>query len=406
MTQTLAIDGGHPVRTTPVPLWPAPGDLEIADVTAVLRSGRINYWTGDVGRALERTYAEATGRKHAIALASGTLALELALHALGIQPGDEVVVPARTFIATAGSVVACGGAPVVADIDADSGNLTAETVSAVLTPRTRAVIPVHLGGWPVDMDPLVALAAEHDLLVIEDCAQADGARYKGRPVGALGSHAGAFSFCQDKVIPGGEGGMLVLDDDDAYRRAWEYKDQGRSLAKLADTEFMSTPASFRWIADSFGTNWRMNELAAALVSAGHEQLPAWHAARRANALLLAELLADAPGLRIPLPDADVEHAFYRLYAFVEPTALAPGWNRDRVLRSVQAEGVPIQYGSCAEIYREEAFIAAGFAPTGRLEAAARAHETSVAFFVHPTLTSADIHDVATAVRKVLQAATR
>lgn len=406
MTDVLAIDGGEPVRIEPMPSWPAPGDIEVAQVTEVLRSGRINYWTGDVARSLERSLARATGRKHAIALANGTVALELALRSLGVSAGDEVVVPARTFIATAGAVVALGATPVIADIHPDSGNLTAETVKTVLTARTRAVVPVHLGGWPVDLGPLIELATSHELLIVEDCAQAQGATYNGHPVGGPGTHAAAFSFCQDKIVPGGEGGMLVLDDDEAYQRAWEYKDQGRSLAKITDTEFMTTPASFRWLADSFGTNWRMNELAAALIRAGLDQLPEWLAMRRENALLLAELLGHVSGLRIPLPGPDIEHAFYRLYAFVEPSALRPEWNRDRILRAAIAEGVAVQYGSCAEIYREDAFVLAGLGPDERLEVASQAHETSLAFFVHPTLTADDMRDVANALSKVMAVATR
>jgi len=406
VSDRLAIDGGTPVRSVPMPAWPAPDAQAVAAVSEVVSSGRINYWTGDQGRTLEREYAEMTGRAHGIALANGTLALESALRALGIGPGHEVVVPARTFIATASAVVAVGATPIVADIDRDSGNLTAATVEAVLSDKTRAVIPVHLGGWPVDMAPLMELARTNDLKVIEDCAQAHGARYHGRPVGALGSHAAAFSFCQDKIVPGGEGGVLVLDDEAAFRFAWEHKDHGKSLDKLEDPAFMGTPAAFRFVADSFGTNWRLDEMAAALALAGTRRLPEWHEARTTNALLLAGLLADLPGLRVPLPPLGVEHGFYRLYAYVAPETLSPGWDRDRILFAINAEGTPVQYGSCAEIYREAAFAKAGLGPAAPLPVAAELHDTSLAFFVHPTLTEADIRDTGRAIRKVLEAATR
>lgn len=404
MPDTLAIDGGTPIRIHSLPGWPSPSEAQIAAVDAVLRSGRINYWTGTEGRTLEREYAEALGREHAIAVANGTLALELALRALEIGPGDEVVVPARTFIATASCVVAVGATPVVADIDPDSSDLTAETIDAVLTDRTRAVIAVHLGGWPVEMDPLLALARERDLLVIEDCAQAHGAVYRGRPVGSFGD-AACFSFCQDKIIAAGEGGLLALDDDAAYERAWAFKDHGKSRAKLSDPEFMSAPASFRWVHDSFGTNWRLPELEAAMARVGLAELPAAHARRTLLATRLASALAGVAGLRVPLPSSDDEHAFYRLYAYVEPTALSSGWDRDRVLAAIKAEGVPVQYGTCAEIYREEAFVSAGLGPQERLPGAALAHESSLAFFVHPTLAEADVDDVAAAVRKVMEVAT-
>lgn len=405
MPETLAILGGTPLRTAPVPAWPAPSDAQIEAVERVLRSGRLNYWTGEEGRRLESEYAAALGLTHAVALANGTLALELALRTFGIGRGAEVIVPARSFVATASSVVAVGATPVFADIDPESSNLTARTVADVLTPRTAAVIAVHLGGWPVEMEPLMALAAERDLVVIEDCAQAHGARLGGRPVGSFG-HAACFSFCQDKIIAAGEGGLLALNDRAAYERAWAYKDHGKSLAKLSDPALMSAPASFRWLHDSFGSNYRLPELEAAMVRVGLRELPATHARRRALAAHLTAALAGTPGIHVPQAPPSVDHAYYRLYAAVRPEELAGGWDRDRVLAAILAEGVPVQYGSCAEIYREEAFVRAGIGPAGRLPGAARVHETSLAFFVHPTLAESDIEDVAAAVRKVMAVAAR
>ena len=401
----LAMDGGTAVRTEPWPAWPVLDDDVIEAAEKVLRSGRISYWTGIEGRTLEREYADALGRRHSVAVANGTLALELALRAFEIGPGDEVVVPARTFIATASCVVAVGATPVIADIDPLSGNLTADTVRAVLTPRTAAVIPVHLGGWPVDMDPLLELAAHRDLVVIEDCAQAHGATYKGRPVGSIGD-AGAFSFCQDKIITSAEGGLLALDDDAAYARAWSYKDHGKSLAKLSDPAFLAEKTSFKWIHDSFGSNFRLGEVEAAMVRVQLGRLDAVHARRARNATHLARALARIPGLDVPLPPEGLEHAFYRLYAFVRLEALAPGWDRDRIAAAIVAEGVPCQYGTCAEIYREQAFAAAGLGPSSRLPGAARAHDTSLAFFVHPTVGEDDVADAVAAARKVMAEAAR
>jgi dTDP-4-amino-4,6-dideoxygalactose transaminase len=404
--QPLAIDGGTPVRTAPMPRWPSPGEDELAAVTAVLKTGNLNYWTGGQGRQLESEYASALGRKHAIAVANGSLALELALRAFDIGPGDEVIVPARTFIATAGVVVAVGAVPVIADIEAESSCISAATVGRALTERTRAILPVHLGGWPVDMAPLMELAEKHSLIVIEDCAQAHGGGLAGRPVGNVGSHAGAFSFCQDKILPTGEGGILVLDEDEAYQRAWEYKDHGKSLAKVSDPGFGGAGTSYKWLVDSFGTNWRLDEIAASLARVGLSKLPRWHQERTTNGLRLANGLAGLPGLDIPLPVAEATHAFYRLYGLVEPAALLPGWNRDRILTAIAAEGVPVQYGTCAEIYREEAFARAGLGPTERLPVASRVHETSVAFFVHPTLGADEVDDTIAATRKVFEAAAR
>jgi len=403
MPKALAIDGGTPVRSTPLPGWPANGEDAAEAVVRVVRSNRTNYWTGEEGRALEAEWSALTGRAHALAVANGTLALELALRALEIGPGDEVVVPARTFFATASAVVAVGATSVVADIDVDSNNLTAATVAAVLTDRTRAVIAVHLGGWPVEMAPLMSLAEERGLLVIEDCAQAHGGAYQGRPLGSLG-HAAAFSFCQDKIVPAGEGGLLVLDDDAAYERAWSYRDHGKSQRTLAARE--GGAACFAFLVESFGSNWRLVEMASALARVGTAHLAEWSALRRRNALRLADGLAGVAGLRVPLPREGVTHAFYRLYARVVPADLAPDWNRARIAEAILAEGVPVSYGTCAEIYREAAFGAAGLGPAERLPGAAHAHETSLALFVHPTLTETDIDDVVTAVRKVMAVAAR
>jgi dTDP-4-amino-4,6-dideoxygalactose transaminase len=399
----LAIDGGEPVRSTAMPTWPSPSEAQVEAVAAVLRSERINYWTGEEGRSLERDYAEKLGRAHAVAVANGTLALELALRGFRVGPGDEVVVPARSFMATASCTIAVGATPVFADIDPDSGDLTAETLEAALTERTAAVIVVHLGGWPADMDPILKLARERGLAVIEDCAQAHGATYRGKPVGSFGD-AACFSFCQDKIVAAGEGGLLALDDDAAYAIAWEYRDHGTSLAKTSDPVFMGRTASFRWIHDGFGSNYRLPELEAAVVRVGELELPAAHATRTALAARLAAGLAGIRGIRVPLPPEDSEHAFYRLYGHVAPEELVDGWDRDRVLFAIAAEGVPVQYGSAAELYREEAFVRAGLAPAGRLPGAVRAHETSLAFFVHSTLADGDIDDVIAAVRKVMKAA--
>jgi hypothetical protein len=400
----LAADGGPPVRSQPFAPWPHFEDDEIQAAEAVLRSGRVNYWTGDEGTQFEAEFAELTGTPHAIALANGTLALEAALLAFGVGAGHDVIVPARTFIASASAVVARGATPIVADIDRDSQNVTAETVAAALTPDTKAVIVVHLGGWPCEMDPIMALAEERGLVVIEDCAQALGASYKDRPVGSIG-HAGAFSFCQDKILTtAGEGGMLTLRDDDAFLSAWSYKDHGKSyqLARAAHT----TPGvRFKWLHESFGSNWRMTEVQSAIGRVGLRKVHGWVDTRRQLAGLLDAGLAPVPGLRVTRPPSGIRHAYYKHYVFVEPEALAPGWTRDRIAEAIRAEGIPCFTGSCPEIYREQAFISRGFAPAERLPVARELGETSLMFLVHPTLTEADIADTLGATQKVMRAAT-
>lgn len=400
--QRLAVDGGAPVRQAPMPPWPyfAPDEIEAA--TAVLASGRVNYWTGTEGREFERELAESVGMKHAIALANGTLALELALYALDVGPGDEVVTTSRTFIASASCAVMRGALPVVTDLDRDSQNMTAEHVRAVLTPRTRAIIAVHLAGWPCDMDPLMALGREHGIPVIEDCAQAHGATYKGRAIGSIGDMA-AFSFCQDKILTtGGEGGMLVLNDDALWSKAWSYKDHGKSFDAVYNRPH---PQGYRWLHESFGTNWRLTEMQSAIGRVVLRKLPEWVAIRRQHAQTLTACFSKLPGLRVTPPPAEVEHAYYKYYAFVRPERLAEGWSRDRIIEAIVAEGVPCFSGSCSEIYLEKAFPEA-LRPPARWPVARELGETSLMFLVHPTLASSDVQDVCAAVEKVMAAATR
>ncbi|WP_313071884.1 DegT/DnrJ/EryC1/StrS aminotransferase family protein [Melaminivora sp.] len=382
--------------------WPAFTDEEAAAVQGVLLSNKVNYWTGTECREFEAEFAAWAGTRHAVALANGTLALDVALKALGIGPGDEVVVTPRTFLASASCVVTAGATPVFADVDPGSGNLTAETIAAVLTPRTRAVIVVHLAGWPCDMGPIMALAEAHGLKVIEDCAQAHGARYQGRSVGSIG-HVGAWSFCQDKIMTtGGEGGMVTTNDESLWRAMWAYKDHGKSYAAVYEREH---PPGFRWLCDSFGTNWRMLEMQAAIGRIQLRRMADWSARRAAHAQVLRDALAPfaGPGGALRLPDVPEgsEHAHYKFYAYVRPERLASGWGRDRIIHEVNALGVPCFQGSCSEVYLERAFDGTPWRPARRLPVARELGDTSLMLLVHPTLTDEEIARTGQALAQVL-----
>jgi len=382
------------------PSWPYYFDDEVNAVSAVLRSGQVSYWTGDHGRRFENEFAGYCGVSHGIVLANGTVALELALKALDIGLGDEVVVPPRTFIATVSSVVLSGATPVFADVDADSQNITVETIRGCITSKTKAIIVVHLAGWPCDMDPIMELAREFGLKVIEDCAQAHGASYKGRRVGSLGDVA-AFSFCQDKIMTtGGEGGMLVTNDEQLWERAWAYKDHGKSYDAIYRRETKSDEV-FRWVHESFGSNWRMTEMQSAIGRIQLNKLDGWVEGRRTNAQILAERFAEHEILRVPLPGNDIYHSFYKFYAFVRPELLKVDWRRNRLIHAVNAEGAPCFHGSCSEVYLEKAFAGTGLAPTNRLPIARELGENSLMFPVHPTLSEDDMHHIADAMNKVL-----
>lgn len=405
---------------TPFSPWPSFTEEEANAVHQVLLSNRVNYWTGNECREFETEFAAWCGVPHAIALANGTLALDLALKGLGIGPGDEVVVTPRTFIASVSCVVNAGATPVFADVDPHSGNLSAATIESVLSPRTRAVICVHLAGWPCDMDPIMALAQKHGLKVIEDCAQAHGARYKGRSVGSIG-HVGAWSFCQDKIITtGGEGGMVTTSDEALWRAMWSFKDHGKSYEAVYERKHAP---GYRWLHDDFGTNWRMLEMQAAIGRIQLRRLPAWTARRNAHAAVLTAALQAFAGVAGPIrlprwgcagcgagcrastaPDsgsAACVNASYKYYAYVRAANLAPGWTRDRIVESIIALGVPCYQGSCSEVYLEKAFDDTGWRPRERLPVARELGETSLMFLVHPTLTDAEINKAATVLAQVL-----
>jgi dTDP-4-amino-4,6-dideoxygalactose transaminase len=400
--QALAISGGTPVRTEIFPPWPAFEEEEIEAAAAVLRSGRVNYWTGDEGRGFEREFAEFTGCTYAIALANGTVALELALYCLGVGPGDEVIVPSRTFIASASCAVMRGATPVVADIDRDSSNLTSETIERVITPRTKAIIAVHLAGWPCDMDSILKFARSRGIFVIEDCAQAHGASYRGRPIGSFGDMA-AFSFCQDKnMTTGGEGGMLLANDRRLWELGWSFKDHGKSFEAVYERQH---PPGYRFLHESFGTNWRLTEAQSAMGRVLLRKLPAMVEKRRRNAAYLSREFARIPALRVVTPTDNVFHSYYKYDVYVRPEGLREGWDRNRIQEAISAEGIPCMAGTCSEIYLEKAFPES-MRPAHRLPVARELGETSLMFKVHPTLTERDLADTCMAVSKVMQIASR
>ena len=383
--------------------WPHFEDDEVLAVAAVLRSGKVNQWTGKEVERFQEEFAAACHVKHAIALANGTVALELALKAMGIGAGDEVIVTPRTFIASASCAVMQGAKPVFADVDCESQNITAATIRKVITPQTKAILAVHLAGWPCDMDAIMALAHEYGLKVIEDCAQAHGALYKGKPVGSLG-HVAAFSFCQDKIMTTrGEGGMLLTNDDDIWSYCWSFKDHGKSYDAVY---YRQHAPGFRWLHESFGTNWRMTEMQAAIGRRQLAKLPEWVNTRRRNAAILMESFSRVEALRVTEPPADIFHSYYKYYVFVRPEKLKKGWNRDRILNCISEQGVPCFSGSCSEIYRETAFEKNGLCPAERLPVAIELGETSLMFLVHPTLSEDNMMDTVEVIEKVMKEASR
>ena len=390
---------------TPFSPWPSFTQAEADAVSQVILSNKVNYWTGIECREFEKEFATWADSDYAIAMGNGTLALDVALQALEIGAGDEVIVTSRTFIASISSVVNAGATPVFADVEEATGNITAETIAAVLTDKTKAIVCVHLAGWPCDMDAIMALAEQHNLFVIEDCAQAHGTRYKGRSVGSIG-HVGAWSFCQDKIMTtGGEGGMVTTNDEALWRKMWAYKDHGKSYAAVYETEH---PPGYRWLHESFGTNWRMTEMQAVIGRIQLARMQDWTAKRTANAQAIldecdkwqAQGYLSVPRLENTPAFADSTHGYYKLYVYVQPNNLPQGWSRDRIIAEINALKVPCYSGSASEVYLEKAFDNTGLRPETRLPVAKQLGETSMMFLVHPTLTQNEIEQTVSAIHSV------
>lgn len=382
--------------------WPFFADDEIEAAVRVLRSGKVNYWTGEEGRHFEREFAAFVGCNYAVALANGTIALECALRALGIGPGDEVITASRTFIASASCAVAVGARPVFADVDRESQNITAESIRCVITPRTKAIVAVHLAGWPCEMDEILALAHEYKIKVVEDCAHALGATYKGRPVGSMGDVA-AFSFCQDKIITtAGEGGIVTTNSAELWDKMWSLKDHGKSYAAAFNCEH---PPGFRWLHESFGSNWRLTEVQSAIGRVALKKLPVWSAIRRKHAQIMTDRFSALAGIRVTIPPAHMQHAYHKYYAFVRAELLRPGWTSNRIMEALNEQGIPCFRGICSEVYLEKAFLPE-WRPQNRFPVARELGETSLMFLLHPTLNEEQIHATCDAVKQVMFSAAR
>ena len=377
--------------------WPNFTQEEANAVSKVLLSNKVNYWTGSEGREFEKEFATFSDTQYAIAVANGTVALDLALETLNIKEGDEVIVTSRTFIASISTIINAGATPIFADVDLDSQNISAATIRPVLSPKTKAIICVHLAGWPCEMDEIMLLANEYDLFVIEDCAQAHGTKYNGKSVGSFG-HISAWSFCQDKIMStGGEGGMVTTNDEKLWRKAWAYKDHGKSFEAVYET---SHPPGYQWLHRSFGTNWRLTEMQSTIGRIQLKQMPKWNEIRNQNAKSILSVCNKHRWIRVPKIPEHINHAFYKCYAFIRPELLPKNITRDEIINRLNDNGVPCFSGSCSEVYKEKAFDNNNLRPSIPLKNAVELGETSLMFLVHPSLTPEEIQSICTKMEEV------
>jgi len=395
--------------------WPQYSKNEIEEVKDILISGKVNYWTGNKCRNFEEEFAKWTGTKYAVATMNGTVALELCLRALNIGTGDDVIVTSRSFIASVSTIVNVGANPVFCDVEIDSGNISASKIGSVITPSTRAIICVHLAGWPCDMDPIRKLVKHKGIFLIEDCAQAHGAVYKGKKVGSLGDIA-AWSFCQDKIIStGGEGGMVTCNSDTLFKRVWSYKDHGKNLDSIVDNK---PQTGFKWVHDSIGSNFRMTEIQASLGLSQLKKMREWTNARNNNALFLRNALSKFSTNNgcITIPEMNCEtckkqinclcvHAYYKFYIYINPQGLKEGWTRNRVIEEINDSGITCSSGSCSEMYLEKA-IKKDNRPTKRFSNARQLGDSSISLLVHPNLTIDELNYMKDKLQNIFQRASK
>ena len=383
--------------------WPSFSEEEADAVKNVLLSNKVNYWTGNECREFEKEFAVWSNSKYAIALGNGTLALDSAFKALDIGVGDEVIVTARTYIASVTSIVNAGAIPIFADVDLNSQNITPGSIRSKITSKTKAIVSVHLAGWPCEMDEIIDIANEFNLYVIEDCSQAHGAKYKGKSVGSIGN-VGCWSFCQDKIMTtGGEGGMVTTNDKSLWSKMWSYKDHGKSYEAVYQRKH---PDGFRWVNESFGTNWRMTEMQGAIGRIQLKRMEIWRTNRISNANKIWDTAKKCKGLRVPDIPNHIDHAAYKCYVFVKSNELKNKWDRDKIIKEINALGVPCYSGSCPEVYLEKAFDKTEFRPKKRLANAKELGETSLIFLVHPTLSKDEIHQTCNIITSTMSLATK
>lgn len=379
--------------------WPYFDIEDINKASEILKSGKINYWTGFEGREFEKEFSSYIGVKHSVAVDNGTNALILAAHALGISKGDEVIMSPRTFVASAFSIMHLGAKPVFIDIDRDSQNMDSNLIEAAITPKTKAIMAIHLAGWPCEMDQIQEICNKYNLFLIEDCAQAHGAKYNGKSVGSFGD-INAWSFCQDKIMTtAGEGGMVTTNNKDYWSTVWSFKDHGKNYDTVYNKEH---PPGFRWLHEDHGTNARMTEIQSAIGRLQLKKLDTWIDQRTNLSNIFNDAFKDLDGLRITLPPSHIKHAYYKYYVFTEPEKLKSDKDRDFIMNSLNDLGVVCYSGSCSEIYKEKAFDKIFSNQKPLLRVANELGKTSLMFLVHPTIDEDDIYRICEQTRKIIK----
>tara|TARA_Y100000739_G_scaffold227161_1_gene236094 strand:- start:10061 stop:11230 length:1170 start_codon:yes stop_codon:yes gene_type:complete len=380
------------------PKWPHYSQEEIKKVNEILISGNVNYWTGDEGKFFEKEFSNFCLTNYAITLANGSLALSAAYLALGVTNKAELITTPRTFIATSSSAYLLKAKPVFADVDINSGCITAEFIEPLISKHTKAICVVHIGGWPCDMESICDLAKKYGIYVIEDCSQAHGAQINGKSVGSFGD-VSIWSFCQDKIIStGGEGGMLTTNSKDIYEKVWSFRDHGKTKNLM---QVKNKSNEFRFIHENFGSNFRLTEIQSAIGRIQLRNISKINKIRTKNAEILLETLSQIECVRIPLPEKKFKHGWYKFYCYLNIDNLKEGWNREKIIKEINKAGYPAFSGGCSEIYLENCFLKNNISPNKRLKNAKLLGETSLMFVVHNTITIPKMKEYAEFIGRIL-----
>ncbi len=380
------------------PTWPHYSLEEIQKVNDILVSGKVNYWTGDEGKSFEKEFSIFSHNKYAVTLANGSLALSAAYLALGIKNQAELITTPRTFIATSASAYLLKAKPIFADVDINSGCITAEFIEPLISIHTKAICVVHIGGWPCDIEPICKLAKKYGIYVIEDCSQAHGAQINGKSVGSFGD-VSIWSFCQDKIIStGGEGGMLTTNSRDIYDKVWSFRDHGKTKNSI---KIKNKSNEFRFIHENFGSNFRLTEIQSAIGRIQLRKISETNKIRANNADILFKTLSKIECIRIPLPEKKFRHGWYKFYCYLDFESIKESWSRQKIINEINKLGYPAFSGGCSEIYLENCFLNANLSPNKRLKNAKLMGETSLMFVVHNTISIPKMKEYAEVIRKIL-----
>lgn len=332
--------------------WPFYSNKIANSVKNTIKSGKVNYWTGNLCSKFEKNFSKFINIKYSCSISNASVGLEMALNALDIKKNDEVIVPSRTYITSASAILRVNAKPIFADIEKNSLNIDINSIKKNINRNTKAIICVHLAGYPCDMKNILKIAKKNNLKVIEDCSQAHGAMIKNRSVGSFGDIS-VWSFCNDKIIStGGEGGMIACNNKTIYKKIWSIKDCGRSYDKIRKK---TTKVGYRWLYDSIGTNFRMTEMQAAIGIIQLKELKSYLIKRNKNAKILYNALKNINFIEFQNVDKKLYHAYYRFSILINNTKIKKNHSRDTILKQLINNKIPATVGVCPELYKEKVF---------------------------------------------------